>query len=369
MILTISGRKLRIFTSAQSSKKCIFLMSSFSASKDVSVPVIVFLLIIPVLVIEWLHRNDGRSSRNGRRTQKLLFGVIIVNTVFALAILLAWTVCVHCTGQISFFVSTRFLMRAMNALFLIHRAKLAQGMQPILRAKCFDKILPICTSTFFCFFAIISPLHLLSTAVYECQSYPDTDVFHHCHGREEEEAEERGSTIFHLGIDFIITVFLLTLFIVPLYRVYKTNLGMLNENQQKQREKLRKLLIWSVVLTFINQATSILTTIPTFGHSTAFMTLWTVGRMDPFINVWTSWLMITRNRQYLRKKLQFQCWSTRGTERSLAQSAFTDVDSRTTSRTSSKQWIRMPSTFNNSMKNESGSDLAVVQLEVSSEQS
>ena len=29
--------------------------------------------------------------------------------------------------------------------------------------------------------------------------------------------------------------------------------------------------------------------------------LWNIGLFDPPINVWTAWLMITRNRQYLRR--------------------------------------------------------------------
>ena len=341
------------------------------ASRDVSVPIIVFLFIIPVLLIEWFHRNDGRASRNGRRTQRLLLGVIIVNTVFAFASLLNWTVCFHCTGQISFYGGTRFLMRAMNALFLIHRAKLAQGMQPVLRAKCFDKILPICISTFFCFFGMVGAVSTFAMSRAECQPYPDSDVFHHCYGRDssqEEAIDDDKQRIFQgviLCIDFFITAFLLMLFVVPLYRVYKTNLGMLNENQQKQRQKLRNLLIWSVVLTFINQVTSSFFAIIGFGKSTGFMVLMTVGKMDPFINVWTSWLMITRNRQYLRKMLQFRCCSTRGAERSTTQSGITDVDSRTASRTSSRQWIRMPSTFSSFMKSESRSELDVVQLEMS----
>ena len=355
MILSIPAGKIRTFSYFYHCNDYIIveelplLMSSFSARRDVSVPIIVLLLIIPVLVIEWLHRNEGRSSRNGRRTQRLLFGVIIANTTFALATLLSWTVCLHCPGQITSFFVTRLIMKAMNALFLIHRAKLAQGMQPILRAKCFDRILPICISTFFGILALFAPVESLFNVVWECQSYRDTNVFHNCwksEVTEEEDEFKRKQMGVFLCVDFFITAFLLMLFIVPLYRVYKTNLGMLNENQQKQRAKLRNLLIWSVVLTFINQVTSSFFGVHVvFGSSTGITALLTVGKMDPFINVWASWLMITRNRQYLRNKLQIRCCSTSGFDRSVIQSAFTDVDSRTASRTSSRQWIRIPSTF------------------------
>ena len=255
-------------------------------------------------------------------------------------------------------------MKAMNALFLIRRAKLAQGMQPILRAKCFDRILPICISTLFGLLAIVTPVENLSSVVWECQSYPDTNVFHHCWKseitEEEDESRQKQMSVF-LCVDFFITAFLLTLFVVPLYRVYKTNLGMLNENQQKQRAKLRNLLIWSVVLTFINQVTTTFFAFFIFGSSTGITALLTVGKMDPVINVWTSWLMITRNRQYLRKKLKVRI--NRG-EQSVTQSAITDVDSRTVSGTSSRHWIRMPSKLSNLMRSESASELSAVKLEL-----
>ena len=55
-------------------------------------------------------------------------------------------------------------------------------------------------------------------------------------------------------------------------------------------------------MTFINQMTSILTVL-SFVSPEEWV--FSIGIWDAFINVWTSWLMITKNRQYLEYLL---CW-------------------------------------------------------------
>ena len=102
-------------------------------------------------------------------------------------------------------------------------------------------------------------------------------------------------------VDAVLTSFLVILFVVPLYGVYRQDLGTLNDDQLRQRMKLKRLLIWCVVLTFLNQVTSIFFLIPALHQSTAVSILFLIGKLDPPINVWTSWLMIARNRQYLQR--------------------------------------------------------------------
>ena len=82
----------------------------------------------------------------------------------------------------------------------------------------------------------------------------------------------------------------------------------MNHNQQRQRKKLKELLIWSVVMTFINQVSSIFLTIPfVFPSKFTWSVLYMIGQFDPAVNIWTTWLMITSNRQHLRRLCAFIC--------------------------------------------------------------
>ena len=294
-----------------------------SASDHLSILVIVFLLIFILSILEKVHHKEDRTS-NGRRTNRLMIGVIIANAVFTLCMLLYNTACLHCPLQWALVTNTRWIMRWFNLLFMIHRAKLAQGMTPILSAKWFNKILPRIITFFIVLFILAStPSNLKRETI--CKTYNDINI-QQCASAVVTDSN-LGVFLFFMGFDLVLTAFLLTLFVVPLYRVYSTDLGALNDNQLRQRSKLRKLLIWSVTMCFINQITTTFLVLGAFGDSQVILVLNGIGRFDPAINVWTSWLMITRNRQYLQNLSKCSCCRSqqiRG-QRISMQSAFTDV--------------------------------------------
>ena len=298
-----------------------------NASDHLPIILTVFLLMLILVILEKVnHKVD--SSSNGKRTNRLMIGVIIANGTFTLCMLTATTMCLHCTGQLVLYMDTRCIMRWFNLLFLIHRAKLAQGMTPILSNKWFTKILPRIVTFFF----VIQLLGSTGSSLQKetiCKTYNDMDI-EYCTiagGYDGSSDSGKGILTFFLGIDLVGTAFLLTLFVVPLYRVYRTDLGALNDNQLRQRKKLRTLLIWSVMMCLINQITSTFFVLPAFKDSQVTRALSDIGRFDPAINVWTSWLMITRNRQYLRKLFKCSCCRSQPTrsQRPSMQSAFTDV--------------------------------------------
>ena len=135
-------------------------------------------------------------------------------------------------------------------------------------------------------------------------------------------------------VDVLFTSFLLALFAVPMYRVYQQDLGVLNDNQLLHRMKLKRLLMWCVVLTFINQISSTLYFIPALYvppiTMIGYFTLLLIRTMDPPINVWTSWMMITRNRKYLQTVCCCQCvrQSPRGMMQRAPSTMLTDIQSQ-----------------------------------------
>ena len=266
------------------------------ASEAIPLSIGVWILLLPILVIETFHRSPVHH-KDSKRTRWLLIAVTASNAAHQLSFMFRYFSCSHCELLTTMWGDTRALLKCFNWLFVIHRAKLAQAMQPILSQRCFEVILPCIIITI-----AIGFLYSITTSNFEqkwiCSSYEDWEDLQFCITAE--GGQTKGIVAAAMGLDGFITISMMALFVVPLYRVSNSGLGVMNDHQRKQRRRLRKLLIWSIVLTFVNQATSILVLIH-FLHSSKFThILWQIGQFDPPLNVWTSWLMLNRNREYLR---------------------------------------------------------------------
>lgn len=277
-----------------------------SAYVHVTFECVILMSIFPVLLFNRWNRIPNRS-REAKRTKYLLLGVFFSNIAFQITSVLRETVCIHGNLITAATYDCRFLLRAVNLIFLIHRAKLAQGMSPILSKKWFEKIFPSIIAFLFVVFVVTVTGDTMKSN-FECVSYSDSNVFQYCIDADWEsdnQANEDKVTVWIVIIlDAAITLSLMILFIVPLYRVLKTDIGVMNNNQLKQRRNLKALLIWSVLLTFINQTTTTLIIIPAAIDMRANARLLALvvkfGKLDPSINVWSSWLMISRNRQFMK---------------------------------------------------------------------
>ena len=305
----------------------------FFASQNVTMQVFIFLLMVPVYVLELCSKKRNRS-RSAKYTKRLMLAVFLSNFLHQVTYLVMATTCGHCRAEVFSMAGSRAILRGINQLFLIHRAQLVQGMRPILSMNWFNKILPsiVLVWTIGCLiFAAIN--NFTNEREWRCGVYVDSETLHYCRdlGDLQLTKEERISVSIYLPWDLVMTIVLMGLFIVPMYRVYSTDLGTMNTNQLRQRMKLKRLLIWSVILTFINQVTS--TFIVIFGifeyQSPLFLLLFFIGLFDAPINVWTSWLMVTRNREYLQRLCC--CCCLKADERRLISrqsSAITDFSSR-----------------------------------------
>ena len=270
------------------------------ASEAIPLAIGVWILLLPILVIEVLHRNPVRH-KDSKRTRWLLIAVTASNAVHQLSFMFRYFSCSNCELLQTLWGNTRVFVKGSNWLFLIHRAKLSQGMQPILSSKCFEVILPCIIMII-----VIGFLYSITKSSFEqkwiCSSYDDWEDLQFCVKAEGGQTKQIVAAA--IGLDVLITISMIALFVVPLYRISHSGLGVMNDQQRRQRRRLRKLLLWSTVLTFVNQATSVLVLIH-FLHSSLFThVLWQIGQFDPPINVWTSWLMLNRNREYLRNICQ-----------------------------------------------------------------
>lgn len=212
------------------------------ASIVLSIECIVFLFILPVLLLDRYSHKQSRS-REGKRTHFLMIVVVISNAIFQITNILRSTTCLtSCNAIMVAFINSRVVLKGINLIFLIHRAKLVQGMAPILSKKWFEKIIPSIVILLDLVLIVLMTRIALGTE-YHCAMHTDSNSVHFCWKKQKYEDSGKTSIWFMILLDIVITAFLLTLFVVPLYRVYRQDLGVLNENQLRQRMKLKGLLI------------------------------------------------------------------------------------------------------------------------------
>jgi len=265
-----------------------------------------FSLVAVVLIIECqTSRTQPVRSHAGRKTNRLMMATIISNAAIYLLIGFLRFVCLECKFMNILIINCIFICRTINFIFMVHRAKIVQGMTPLLSDNWFDKKLPIfyvgigtfCASIMTIFFAV-------SDITYTCLPYSDTSLLHMCYASSINTSEIIGQMcmVLYMLVMVISTFFLISLFVVPLIRIYRTDLGRLNDNQLRSRKKMKILLKWSVSMSCVNLLTSLIVMLPWKGY-----VLHEVARWDFSFNVLTSWLMVTRNRQTMSRLFRCQC--------------------------------------------------------------
>lgn len=278
----------------------------YSAMESIPIAIITFVMILTVFILEKVNQRPIRC-RNAQITKWLMFGVIASNSSFQIVVLIEQFLCAQCRILSISWGCTRAIQKAINVMFLIHRAKLVQGITPVLSKKWFEKIFPSVIFVAFCGF-MFGSINGPMGRQYACRPYDDWGSLSLC-AAPKSEYDDGDTTLvsFAIGLDILFTAFLMMLFIIPLRRIYNTDLGVMNCNQLIQRKKLKHLLIWSIGLTFINQTTSTLLMVPYLNLGKFPIVLLLISQSDPAINVWTSWLMITRNRQYFKRLCCYRC--------------------------------------------------------------
>ena len=285
--------------------------TEYSAARQIPLAITVLISIVPIVILNVSTKRTARS-RNGRITKWLMIGVIASNASYQIIFLMRWLVCEYCPWIIASWQCSRVIVKGFNLTFLLHRAGLAQGLTPVLSKKWFDLILPAVIVLGMTWFLVSVVLGEIQDGEYDCVEYHDWNSMDHClpsAGLETFDDSLRTQAAIAIGLDAIITTFLLVLLVIPLSGVYKVNLAEMNVNQLRQRKKIQDMLIWSIAMTFVNQVSSTLTLAPVFSEDPSDFPfgVWLIGQCDPAINVWTAWLMVTRNRIYLQRLMPCKC--------------------------------------------------------------
>lgn len=285
--------------------------TEYSAARQIPLAITVLIFVIPIVILNASTKWTARS-RNARITKWLMIGVITSNASYQIIFLARWLVCEYCPVIIASWQCSRVIVKGFNLTFLLHRAELAQGLTPVLSKKWFETILPGIIVIGMLWF-LVSVIHgEIQDGQYDCVEYHDWSSMDHClpsAGLDTFDDSLRTQAAIAIGLDVVITTSLLVLLVIPLCRVYKLNLGEMNTSQLRQRKKLQDMLVWSIAMTFINQVSSTLTLAPVFSEDPSDFPfgVWLIGQCDPAINVWSAWLMVTRNRIHLQRLMPCEC--------------------------------------------------------------
>ena len=254
------------------------------------------LMILVLLLFDCIKSQSNIAYPQQQRITKRFVALLIVfGTCLQSIRILRGSIC-HCAWMVSVDQTLMFLCKFLGYGFFIHRAKLAQALTPMLSVKWFETRLPGMV-TAFCLFLIVSRFVSDIHDEYVCSSYVDADSIGMCFHK---KAPRRMDVWMFIVFDVVFASFLLTLFVVPLYRVHKTDLGALNAAQKASKDKLKRVLIWSVILSFVNMASSTVF-IMALGLYPSATTMY-LGVFDPAINVWTSWLIPAENREFVEAR-------------------------------------------------------------------
>ena len=174
---------------------------------------------------------------------------------------------------------------------------MSQGMERILSDRWFDTILPRMILAAF--------IPLLAFSIFtgwdagtktQCVNYSGRENMSRGVMQSQGLESARAFAAVFVCMDFLITIAFTALFLVPLYRVYNTDLGQMNASQKEQNKRVQAVFIWAGALTFINQITTTMGGLFYVFPSPFTVFLYYLGILDAPINVWTSWLMLRENR-------------------------------------------------------------------------
>eukprot|EP01083_Nonionella_stella_P175127 608955_1 len=234
------------------------------------------------------RKRQGPLPADASYTYKLTTLIVVLNLMYSIIDAILSRVCFQCNVMVPIRTNLFIIAKVSNYLWFIHRAKLSQGLNPLLSENCFTKVLPRIVIIIGCIYCIGMDVSvILGSGGLVCTHWEDADTERACYAKEE------GMSLYFIGaaFDIMLTLFLLALFVKPLMDNINRDLGELNRKQLKEKQHLAYLLKCYVLLTFINLGT---TDISVIGHAFARQyPIFVYGLvLDPAINSVTIVIML-----------------------------------------------------------------------------
>ena len=193
----------------------------------------------------------------------------------------------------TFLLDLYVISRCINILFFVYRAKCAQGLNPVLSEKWFTKYIPRFLYIFYGFSGLI--------ASYNVPRTPNLII---CVSHQFSYRRANASLLYWLfsGLEVAITALMTPLFVVPLWRVYKTGCNVdMSMQQQRSKNVLKDALKYGVLMTAVNLLSSNIAMTGSQLYGKEVVALRYLSIFDPVINIGSTIMLLKRNRVLLWK--------------------------------------------------------------------
>ena len=191
-----------------SDREVIIDETEYLTATRIPLSILAWVILIPLLALQTKTRSShspaGARSLEAKWTDWLMLGVTSSNTIHQLSFIFVWFVCGHCRLIAISWGFTRPIIKGFNWLFLIHRAKLAQELQPLLSKRCFEQILPALSVVLTVGFVCRIIQNILNQE-YKCVSYEDWEAIQFCIAKNNDAQKSVAALL--LALDGFITIF------------------------------------------------------------------------------------------------------------------------------------------------------------------
>ena len=161
-----------------------------------------------LVLIFYVSNQREIRTRNAKITKWLMIAVLVSNTVNQSLNVVRWLVCGYCYFLWGSYFASRAIVKGCNLFFLIHRAKLVQGMSPIVSKKWFERILPaiIVVGITGLLFLVLREIGSYDFVCTHYEDWSDCSVCVHDLATDTDEDDENVLGALSIGVDALITI-------------------------------------------------------------------------------------------------------------------------------------------------------------------
>lgn len=266
-------------------------------------------LVILTIIIQLMIREGWRRDENVHFFKNTLFFRSLMALYFGFALesiselASIYGIACRCILLESIHAVTWLTARCITYFFMVQRAKMSQGLAPVLAPKWFKYHLPISIVVLWLVFAIwIITNRIENPSQYNHVECVDIDDIAYCHTVYDVHTTENVVKVgIGAAIETIIFGVLLYLFVKPFLYIYRSNdvdvhVHGLHRHGTSHTDDLRTALKWNVSMSAISFVSS---TVYCVGFALFGGYFEYLGPVNRVLNIWSAMFMLGRNRNWL----------------------------------------------------------------------
>eukprot|EP01083_Nonionella_stella_P063083 163967_1 len=250
-------------------------------------------IVLCIALMQWCAFK--RSNNTNVLVRRLMWVIVFTNIIMLSSKLVVGLTCISCKVFHSLWNPLFIADRGLALLLFNHRAHVATKTNPVFSDRMFTRVFP----AVIVFSEIILQPPMIKWQIntkYRCDSWYN-GTFARCTRTEDDGySSVSWAGFLGLGIETILTLFFLYLFIKPLWNVYGQDVKEMSDTSKKERDKVLRLMKTNFIWTFINLASSLFVITAVLLGETYY-----THYFDPTINTFTVFMVLGVNRRYLNE--------------------------------------------------------------------